>query len=162
LKHDCDVEPGLDLPVGAFRERDRAGLGDSLQPRGDIDAVAHQVTVALLDYIANMNANPEFDTAILRYAGVAADHRVLHCYGAAHGINHAAELDESSVARSFEHTPVMYGDCRIDEIAAQSSQPRQGTILINARQPAESGNVGGEDCRKFAFFDHSPLRRPVE
>ena len=87
---------------------------------------------------------------------------LMHLDGAAHGIDHAAELDESSVARPFEHTPVMYGDGRIDEIAAQSSEPRQGTILVNARQPAESGNVGGEDCRKFPFFDHLPLRRPVD
>src|SRR5271163_3334359 len=120
--------------------------------RRDIDSVAHQVTVALLDHIANMNANPEFNTAIFRYAGVAVDHRVLHLDGAAHGIDHAAELHESSVAGPFEHTPVMYGDGRIDEIAAQSSEPRQGTILVNACQPAETDNVGGEDCRKFPFF----------
>jgi hypothetical protein len=56
----------------------------------------------------------------------------------------------------------MYGDGRIDEIAAQSSEPRQGTILVNACQPAESDNVGGEDRRKFPFFDHLPLRRPVD
>jgi len=75
------------------------GFGDPFQARGDIDSLAHEVTVALLDHIANMNANPEFNTAILRYAGVAFDHRILHLDGAAHGINHAAELDESSVAR---------------------------------------------------------------
>ena len=78
-----------------FRETDRAGLGDSFQARGYIDSVAHQVTVALLDHIANMNANPEFNTAIFRYAGVAVDHRVLNLDGAAHGIDHAAKLDRA-------------------------------------------------------------------
>jgi len=145
-----------------FREADRAGLGDSFQACGNIDTVAHQVAVALLDHIANMNANAEFDTAIFRYAGVAVDHRVLHLNGATHGVDHAAELDESSIAGPFEHAPIMYGDGRIDEIAAQSSEPRQGPILVNACQPTETNNVGGEDCRKFPFFNHLCLRRRVD
>ena len=43
---DREIEPPLDLPVGVLGQTDRAGRGDALQPRGDIDAVAHQVAVA--------------------------------------------------------------------------------------------------------------------
>ena len=43
---DREIEPPLDLPVGVLGETDRAGLADALQPRGDIDAVAHQIAVA--------------------------------------------------------------------------------------------------------------------
>jgi len=56
----------------------------------------------------------------------------------------------------------VHGDGGIDEVAAQRPKPRQDAILVNARQPAESDNVGGKDCRKFPFFDHLSLRRPVE
>jgi class 3 adenylate cyclase len=53
-------------------------VGDSLETRGDIDAVAHQVAVGLLDDVAHVNADAELDAAIFRRAGVAVDHAVLH------------------------------------------------------------------------------------
>ena len=84
----------MHLPVGVLGEADRAGLGDAFQARGDIDAVAHQVAVALLDDVAEMNADAKLDAAIRRHAGVALDHAVLHFDRAAHRVDHAAELDE--------------------------------------------------------------------
>ena len=81
------------MPIGVLGEANRAGLGDPLQSRGDIDAVAHQIAIALLDDIAQMNADAELDAALGRHAGVALDHAVLHLDGAAHGVDHAAELD---------------------------------------------------------------------
>ena len=61
---DFKVEPRAHLPVGVLGKTDRAGLGDPLQPRGDVDAVAHQVAVALLDDVAHVNADAEVDAAI--------------------------------------------------------------------------------------------------
>ena len=92
---DREIEPPLDLPIGVLGQTDRARLGDALQSRGDVDAVAHQVAVALLDDVAEMNADPKDDAAILGHAGVALDHGVLHLDGAAHGVDDAAELDEA-------------------------------------------------------------------
>ena len=68
--------------------------------RGDIDAVAHQVAVALLDHIAEVDADAELDAALGRKAGVALDHAVLHLDGAAHGIDDASELNEDARRRS--------------------------------------------------------------
>ena len=53
---DRKFEPRSYLTIGVFRQTDGAGLGDRLQSRGDIDAVAHQIPVALFNYIAEMNA----------------------------------------------------------------------------------------------------------
>ena len=75
---DRQIEPSLDLPIGVLGETDRAGLRDALQPRGDIDAVAHEIAVALLDNVAQMNADAELDPPLGRQAGVALDHAVLH------------------------------------------------------------------------------------
>jgi hypothetical protein len=44
--HD-QIEPTLDLSVGVLGQTDRAGLRNALQPCGDIDAVAHEIAVAL-------------------------------------------------------------------------------------------------------------------
>ena len=61
----------------------------------------------------------ELDATLGRKPGVALDHPVLHLDGAAHGVNHAAELDEDSVPRPLHYAPVMQGDGRVDQIAAQ-------------------------------------------
>ena len=60
---DRHLEPSLDLPVGVLGETDRPGLGDALEPRGDIDAVAHEVAVALLDNVAEVDADAKLDAA---------------------------------------------------------------------------------------------------
>ena len=63
-----------------------------------------------------MNADPEDDTAILGLAGVALDHAVLHLDGAAHGVDHAAKLDETAVAGALDDAPMMRGDRGVDQI----------------------------------------------
>jgi hypothetical protein len=55
----CEIEPRLHLTVGVFRQTDRAGLGDTFQARGNIDAVTHEIAIALLDHIAEMDADAE-------------------------------------------------------------------------------------------------------
>jgi hypothetical protein len=58
LQLDCaqiahgEIKPRLHLPIGIFGQTDGARLGDTLQSCGNIDAVAHQIAVALLDHIA--------------------------------------------------------------------------------------------------------------
>ena len=143
---DREVEPRLDLAIGILGQADGAGRRDALQTRGDVDAVAHQVAVAFLDDIAQMDADPELDAAVLRHAGIALDHAVLHLDGAAHGVHHTAELDQRSIAGALDHPPVVHGDGRIDQVAAQCPQPRQGTIFVRAGEPAVPDHVGGQDC----------------
>ena len=59
------LEPTAHLPIRVLRKTDRPRLGNALKPRGDIDAVAHEVAVALLDDVAHMNPDAEVDTAVL-------------------------------------------------------------------------------------------------
>ena len=61
---DRKIEPPLHLTIGVLGETDRSRLRDALQSGGNIDAVAHQVAVALLDHVAQMNADAEHDAAI--------------------------------------------------------------------------------------------------
>ena len=109
---DREIEPPLDLAIGVLGQTDRAGLGDPLQSRGDVDAVAHQIAVGLLDDVAEMNADAEFYAALGRQAGVALDEAVLHLDRAAHGVDHAAELDEAAVAGALDDATMMHGDGR--------------------------------------------------
>ena len=147
-------DPVAHLPIGVLGKTDRARIGDAFQSRGDIDAVAHQVAVALLDDVAEMNADAELDAPVGGQADVALDHRVLHLDGAAHGIDHAAELDQRPVAGALEHAPVMDGDRGVDEFRAQRPQPRQCPVLVGARHPAEADDIGGQDCCDFPGLGH--------
>ena len=65
---DRHVKPAAHLAVGILGKADRAGLGDPFQTRGDVDAVAHQIAVRLLDDIAQVDADPELDAALRRQA----------------------------------------------------------------------------------------------
>src|SRR4029077_8617973 len=96
------VEPAAHLAVGVLGEADRAGIGDPFEARGDIDAIAHQIAVRLLDDVAKVNADAELDAALGRQAGVAFDHAGLHFDRAADGVDHAAKLDEAAVAGALD------------------------------------------------------------
>ncbi len=158
------IEPRLHLAIGVLGEADRAWRGDALEPRRDIDAVAHQIAVGLFDHVAEMNADAEFDAALLRQAGVALDEAVLHFNCAAHRVDHAAELDEATVAGALDDAPMVHGDGRIDEVAAQRPEPRQRAVLVGAREPAVADHVRDQDRRNFPGLAHSSgspaLRRP--
>ena len=82
-----------------------------------------------------MYADPEYDAAILRNAGVTLDHGVLHFDRATHRVDHAAKLDYRAVASALDDAPVMHGDGRVDQIAAQRPQPRQDAIFVRAGEP---------------------------
>ena len=86
--------------------------------------------------------------------GVALDHAVLHLDGAAHSIDHAAELDEDAVAGALHHSPVMHGDGRINQVAPERPQPRQSAIFIGAGEPAEANHISCQYCREFAGLGH--------
>ena len=124
------------MAIGILRQADGAGLGNTFKTRGDIDAVTHQIAVALLDYIAQMDADAEVDPALRREASVPLRHAVLNFNGTAHCIDHAAELDQGSIASALHHAPVMHGNGRVDEITPQCTQPSQRAILIGTSEAA--------------------------
>ena len=113
-----NIEPPLDLPIGLLGKTDRARRGDALQSRSDVDPVAHQVAVGLLDDVAQMNADPEDDALIGRSSDVVLDHRVLNCDGAPHRFDDAAEFDQSPITGALEHVAVLPRDRGVDGVGA--------------------------------------------
>ena len=112
-----------------------------------------------------MNANAKFDLLVECDARVAVDHRVLHFECAAHGVDHAAELDHAAVAGALDDTAVMHGDCGINQIAAQRSQPRKNALLVRSGEPAVADHIGNQDRRDLPGLAHgAPLQsiKPVK
>ena len=91
---DRHIEPAAHLPVCVLGKADRARLGDAFQSRGDVDAVAHQIAVALLDHVAEMDADTELDPASCGTPALRSIMAVLNFDGAAHGVDDTAELDD--------------------------------------------------------------------
>jgi len=148
------IESPLHLTIGVLGKTDRAGLSDAFQSRCDIDAVAHQIAVGLLDDVAQMDADPKFYAALRRQAGVALDEAVLHLDGAAHGVDHAAELDEAAVPGALDDATVMRVYGGINQIAPEAPEPRQSSILVSASQPAVSDDIRDQDRRDFPGSRH--------
>ena len=151
---DREIEPPLHLTVGVLGQTDRARLGDALNPRRDIDAVAHQVAVAFLDHVAEMDADPKFDALVRRDPSVALDHRPLDFNGAVHCVDDAAELDNAAVAGALDDPAMMHGDGRVDQIAAQRPKPSENPVLVRARKPRVADHVGHKDRRQLSGFAH--------
>jgi hypothetical protein len=142
------------LPIGVFRKTDRARFADALQPRGDVDAITHEIAVSLLDDVAEMNADAKIDSALGRQARVAFDHAVLHFDRAAHRVDHATKLDEAAVAGAFNDAAVMEGDGRIDQVAAKRPEPSQDAILVRSREPAVTDNIRNQNRRNLPGLAH--------
>ena len=67
-----NVEPVANLLVGGPRERNAAHRCRSLDADRDVDAVAHEIAVALSDHIAEVDADPEIKPAVGGKVRVAA------------------------------------------------------------------------------------------
>jgi hypothetical protein len=118
------------LLIGGVREEDSAWIGNPFHARGDIDTVAHQVAIALLDDIAQVDADAKFNAPLGRHPGIALVHAVLYLDSAPHGVDHAAKFDKRAISRPLHNAAVVYGYCWIDQVASKRPQARQRTILI--------------------------------
>jgi hypothetical protein len=84
-------QPVAHVIVNCVGDEYPSGIGQGLDPRGDVDAVAIEI-VALDDYVAEIDANAQLDTTVRRDTGVALGHRLLHRDRAAHRIDDAGKL----------------------------------------------------------------------
>ena len=105
------------LVVGGRRETDAAWLANALEPRRDVDAVAHQVAVGLLDHVAEMDPDPQYDASFSGNAFVAIGEAALHLDRAARRLDHAAKLRDHAVAGALDDAPAVRRNRRVHEIA---------------------------------------------
>ena len=71
---DREIKSRFHLPIGIFRNTYGSRLSDALQSRSDIDTITHQVAIAFLDNVAEMNTDAKFNAALWRHTGIALDH----------------------------------------------------------------------------------------
>ena len=148
------------MTIGVLGKADTAWIRNTFQSCGNVDTVAHQIAVALLDNIAEMDADAKLDAALERQASVALEHAVLHLDGAAHRINNASELNEDAVARPLNDTSVMQSDGRVEQIAAERSQPRKRPLLVGTGKLAVADNICRQNRREFTSLQARAVPLP--
>jgi hypothetical protein len=144
-----DLGRAVDEIAHRARDVDRAPLGDVLEPRRHVHAVA--VDVAVLDHdVAEIDADAEFDALPLGDVGVARRHAVLHVDRTAHRFDRTCELGEDAVARRLDEAALMLSDLRLNQLAAVRGEPPERALqakgvkrqasqsLASARQPSRS------------------------
>ena len=107
--------------------------------------------VALDDHVAEVDADAQFDPPRLGDAGIALGHRLLHRDGAAHRVDDARKRHQHAVAGHFDDPPMMLGDLRLDQIAAQRLQTFERAFLVRPHQPRIPGDIGRQDRGKTAL-----------
>ena len=112
------------------------GLGERLEPGGDVDAIAKDV-VAIDDHVAEIDADPQLETALGRDRVIDGVRCSLHLDGAVQRVDDARKIRQQAVARGADDPPVMRRDQRVDR-AAQPSERLMRTRFILAHQAAET------------------------
>ena len=107
-----------------------------------------------------MNADAKFDAFFGRQAGIALDHSGLRFDGAAHRVDHAAELDDRAIAGALDDPAVMESDGGVDKVAAQRPQARERALFVGAGEPAVADDVCDKNRRELSGLGHgAPLGR---
>src|SRR5207249_3239801 len=122
-------QSAADLVAHGARAADPAGLGETLQSRRDVDAVAENV-VALGDDIAKVDADAELDAAVGIKPGIAVDHPALDLGGAAHRVDDAGEFGEEPIAGGLDDAPLMLADLRVDQLAAMRPEAVERLLFV--------------------------------
>jgi hypothetical protein len=135
------------------RDADPARLGEGLQTRRDIHAVAEDV-VGLDDDVAEIDPDPEPDPAVLRQTGLAIDHRALHLGGAPDGVDDALEFRQRPVTGRLDDAAGMLADLRVNELAAMRLEAFVRSFLVHAHQARIARHIGGQDRGETAGRGH--------
>src|SRR5262249_40883613 len=137
-------KPGLasDLLECAPGKVYATGLAFILDAGCDIDAVAEDV-VAVDNDVAHVDANAEDN--LWPGAALTLRHLGLHAHRAVDSIDGTSELHQHAVAGRLYGPAVMLGDCRIDDLAPQGLQHREGANLVGAHQPGITRDIGRQD-----------------
>ena len=138
------VEPVADLIAHRAGDADAAGLGEHLETRRDVDAIAEDV-VLLDDDVAQIDADAELDPPRRRHIGIAPRHPPLHFGRARHRINDAVEFHQHAVAGGLDDAAAVLGNRGIDELEPVGLQAGKRPRLVNLHQPAVADHVGGKD-----------------
>ena len=132
-------------------DRHAARLGEALDARRDVDAVAEEV-VALDHHVAEIDADAELHR-LRRPAALPLASAMARCSSAAHSTALTALPNSTSSPSpiSLKMRPLMPGDERREHVPAALPHRGERARLVALHQPAVADHIGGEDRGKTAL-----------
>jgi hypothetical protein len=147
-------QPVAHVVVNRVGDEYPAGIGQGLDPRGNVDAVAIKV-VALDDDIAEIDADAQLDAVVRRDTDVPLGHRLLHLDRKTHRIDDARKVHQHPVAGRLDDAAAMRVDLRLDELAAMRLEASVRAFLVHPHQPRIPCHIGGKDRGEASGLAHS-------
>ena len=123
------------------------GLGEGLEPGGDVDAIAEDV-VAIDDDVAEIDTDPQLETAFGRDRVVDGTRRSLHLEGAVQRVDDARKIRQKAVACGADDPSAVRRYQRVDS-AAEPSERLMRTRFVLAHQAAETDHIGMQNGGEF-------------
>ena len=125
---------------------DAARIGERLEPRRDIDAVAIDV-VAVDDDVAEIDADPQLDCRFA-WRQYARSDSVLNVDSAFDRVDDARELNQRSVADQLDDAAITGSDRGIEEAFAKVLQCGERAGLVAGHQARIADHIGGQNRRQ--------------
>jgi hypothetical protein len=126
-----------------------AGIGNTLEARGNIDAIAENV-VCFDDNVAKIDANPKFNPMVLRHRCVASNHVLLDNDTAPNSFDRTVENRNKSVTSGFDEPSVMPDDAGLDEVTLDPLHAKMRSFLIDLHEAAVACDIAGDNRSKTA------------
>jgi len=115
---------------------------------------------AVDDDVADVDADAKVEPLVGSDTRVALGHAALHVDRAAHGIDHAREFQEQTVAGRLDDAAVMFGDLGVDELTPVGFQRCQRAAVVHAHEARVPDHIERDDCRQASVVPrHVPLHR---
>ena len=150
-------ELALNLIVDGARDAHPAGVGELLQPRRYVDAVAEDVALGL-DDVAEVDADAKGHAAVRIERGVTPAKLGLNLDPAAHRLDRAREFGQHRIAGRTDHPAAAIDDPGVHRLAVRG-QGFEGGLFVGAHEPAVAFDVGGQDDRDLALVPVRAHRR---
>jgi len=100
---------------------------------------------AISDHIAEIDADAKAQAALLGEVQIAVGHRALNFRRAAHGVDHAGEFRQHTVAGGLDNAAVMLANLRIEQFDEMRLEALVRAFLIHTHQARITHHIGGED-----------------
>src|SRR5262249_5098106 len=135
-------QPVPDLFIDGLRDADAVRLGQRLQPRGDVDAVAINV-FGLGDNVSKVDADAQTDPFIVRDTLISAAHAALNLDRTLHRFDDARKLGQHPVARVLDDSAVMFPDFRKNKLASMYLETLVRPLFIGPHQARIADHISG-------------------
>src|ERR1700731_380651 len=144
------LEFAFDLVERLTGYANATALGDAFKPGCHVNTITKYIAL-VLDDVADIDADAEFDALVRGHSGVALDHGALDFHTTSHGVHRACELDQHAVAGGFDDTASVFSDARIDQLATVRLERGEGSHLIDTHQAAVAHYIRCQNGRQPAL-----------